>query len=174
MLQGFHKNFHGVKKMNTKQILLALAVATLLVGSVCAASVNDFKVDGSYNNAFSCDYYSVYLNGNGDSGVAIYKNVNDDAYGDFNDDVVDNIVHDDGREYLVVDDDMNITKNADESANFTDYDHAEHGVAEVVENGGDQYIVVFFAKDSSNTTDADLMAQLTAFNKDNGVTPVAF
>lgn len=153
---------------------MALAITTLLVGSACAAGVNDFKVDGSYNNAFSSDYYSVYLNGNGDAGVAIYKNVDDDAYDELNDDAVDNMVHDDGREYLVVDDDMQITKNADGSANFTDYDHAEHGVAEVVQSGGDQYVVVFFAENSSNTTDADLMAQLTAFNKDNGVTPVAF
>jgi hypothetical protein len=106
--------------------------------------------------------------------VVVQKNVDDDAYDELNDDAVDNMVHDDGREYLVVDDDMQITKNADGSANFTDYDHAEHGVAEVVQSGGDQYVVVFFAENSSNTTDADLMAQLTAFNKDNGVTPVAF
>lgn len=160
--------------MNLKGILLALIVTTLLMGSVCAASVNDFKVEGSYNNAFSSDYYSVYMNNNSDSGVAIYKNVNDDAYDDLNDDVVDNIVHDDGREYIVGDDDMIIAKNADGSANFADYDHAGHGVVETVEMGGEQYIVVFFAKDSSNTTDADLMAQLTDFNKDNGVAPVAF
>lgn len=160
--------------MDSKKILMALIVTTLLAGSVCAASVNDFKVDGSYsNNAFSSDYYSVYLNGNGDSGVAIYKNLDDDAYDDLNDDVVDNIVHDDAREYLVVDDDMQINKSADNTANFTDYDHAEHGVVEVVEMGGEQYVVVFFAKDSNNTN-ADLMAKLTAFNKDNGVTPVAF
>ena len=60
--------------MNIKQILMALAITTILVGSTCAAGVNDFKVDGSYNNAFSSDYYSVYLNGNGDAGVAIYLN----------------------------------------------------------------------------------------------------
>ena len=116
----------------------------------------------------------MYLNGNKDSGVAIYKNVNDDLYDNLNDDSVDYIVHDDGREYLVVDDDMQISKNADNTANFTDYDHAEHGVVEVVEIGGNQYVVVFFAKDSSNTTNADLMAKLTAFNKDNNVAPVAF
>ena len=160
--------------MDAKGILLAMIVTALLVGSVCAASVNDFKVDESYNAAFSSDYYSVYLNNNSDSGVVIYKNVNDDAYDDLNDDAVDDIVHDDGREYIVGDDDMQIAKNADGTANFTDYDHADHGVVEVVEMGGEQYIVVFFAKDSSNTTDADLMAQLTAFNKDNGVAPVAF
>ena len=161
--------------MDAKKILMALMVTALLMGSVCAASVNDYKVEGSYgNNAFSSDYYSVFLNGNGDSGVAIYKNLDDDAYDDLNDDVVDNIVHGDAREYLVVDDDMQITKNSDNTANFTDYDHAEHGVSEVVEMGGEQYVVVFFAKDSSNITNADLMAKLTSFNKDNGVTPVAF
>lgn len=160
--------------MDIKKILLALVITTLLAGSVCVASVNDFKVDGSYGNDFSSDQYSVYLNGNKDSGVAIYKNVNDDLYDNLNDDSVDYIVHDDGREYLVVDDDMQISKNADNTANFTDYDHAEHGVVEVVEIGGNQYVVVFFAKDSSNTTNADLMAKLTAFNKDNNVAPVAF
>jgi hypothetical protein len=161
-------------KMDAKKILFALVVTTLLAGSVCAASVNDFKVDSSYSNAFSSDYYSVYLNGDGDSGVAIYKNVNDDLYDDLNDDAVDNIVHDDANEYLVGDDDMQITKNADNTANFKDYDHVEHGVAEVVQSGGDQYVVVFFAKDSSSIDNADLMAKLTAFNKDNNVKAVAF
>lgn len=161
--------------MDIKKILFALAVFTLLIGSACAASVNDFKVDSSFSSdAFTSDYYTVHLNADGDSGVAIYKNVDDDVYDDLNDDVVDNIVHGDGREYLVVDDDMQITKNADGTANFTDFDHAEHGVVEVVENGGEQYIVTFFAKDSSSTTNADLMSMLNNFNKDNDVAPVAF
>lgn len=160
--------------MNAKKILLALAVVTLLMGSACAASVNDFKVDSSYSNAFTSDYYSVYMDGNGDSGVAIYKDVDDDAYDDLNDDAVDNIVHGDAQEYLFGDDDMKLVKNSDNMANFTDYDHSEVGVSEVVQSGGDQYVVVFFAKDSSNVTVADLMTKLTAFNKDNNVTPVAF
>lgn len=160
--------------MNAKKILLALAIVSLLMGSACAASVNDFKVDKSYSNAFSSDYYSVYLSDDGDSGVAIYKNVGDDAYDDLNDDSVDNMVHDDAREYLTGDDDMKLTKNSDDIANFTDYDHSEVGVSEVVKKGGDEYVVVFFAKDSSNVDAADLMAKLTAFNKDNDVSAVAF
>lgn len=161
--------------MNGKKILLALLVTTLLVGSVCAAGVNDFKVDSSFsNNAFKSDYYTVHMNGNGDCGMAIYKNVNDDMYDDLNDDAVDHIVHGDGREYIVGDDDMQITKNADNTANFTDLDHADHGVVEVVQSGSEQYIVVAWAKDASNISNADLMAKLTAFNKDNNVSPVAF
>ena len=41
--------------MDIKKILLALVITTLLAGSVCVASVNDFKVDGSYGNDFSSD-----------------------------------------------------------------------------------------------------------------------
>lgn len=161
--------------MNGRKILFALLVTSLLVGGVCAASVNNFKIDNSFSdNAFSSDYYSVHLNGNKDSGINIYKNVNDDSYDDLNDDAVDHLVHDDGHEYLVVDDDMQVTKNADNTANFTDHDHAQHGVVEVVQSGSDQYIVVVWAKDSSSINNADLMAKLTAFNKDNGVSPVAF
>jgi hypothetical protein len=160
--------------MHAKKILLALAIVTLLMGSACAASVNDFKVDKSYSNAFSSDYYSVYLSDDSNSGVAIYKNVDDDAYDDLNDDSVDNVVHDDAKEYLTGDDDMKLTKNSDDIANFTDYDHSEVGVSEVVKKGGDEYVVVFFAKDSSNVSAADLMAKLTDFNKDNDVSAVAF
>lgn len=156
--------------MGGKKIFFALLVSALLVGSVCAASVNDFKVDNSYSNSFSSDYYSVFTKGT-DTGIAIYKNVNDDAYDDLNDDAVDNIVHDDGQEYLTGDDDMQITKNTDNTANFTDRDHATHGVVELVQSGNEQFIVVFWAKDGNNT---DLMSQLNDFNKDNNVSAVAF
>ncbi len=161
--------------MDSKKIFFALIVSALLIGSVCAASVNDFKVDSSFSNkAFSSDYYSVYTNNKQDSGIAIYKNIDDDAYDNLNDDAVDHLVHDDGREYIVADDDMRIAKNPDNTANFTDLDDAEHGVVEVVQSGSEQYVVVVWAKDSSNINNADLMSKLTAFNKDNGVSAVAF
>ena len=35
--------------MNFKKIFFALIVTTLLIGSACAANVNDFRVDG-YNS----------------------------------------------------------------------------------------------------------------------------
>lgn len=69
---------------------------------------------------------------------------------------------------------MKVDKNSDNTANFTDYEHAEHGVVEVIDVDGTQYIVVFWAKDSSNVSNSDLMSQLNEFNKDNNVKPIAF
>ena len=80
--------------------------------------------------------------------------MDDDAYDD-NNDPYDGLIHDDGREYIEIDDDMIINKNPDNTANFTDKDHATHGVVELAESNGQQYIVVFFAKDGSNTQNND-------------------
>ncbi len=49
-----------------------------------------------------------------------------------NDDVLDHVIHHDGREYTYGDDDMALNKSADNIATFKDYDHATHGVSEVV------------------------------------------
>lgn len=146
-----------------------------MVGSVCAASVNDFKVDGTFSGIYNGEYYSVYANGNQDEGVCIYKNVNDDVYDDMeNDDVLDHVIHHDGREYTYGDDDMALNKSADNIATFKDYDHATHGVSEVVSQGGEQFVVVFWAKDTSSMDNAKLSSMLTDFNKNNNVSPVAF
>ena len=91
-----------------------------------------------------------------------------------NDDVLDHVIHHDGREYTYGDDDMAVNKNADNTANFTDYDHATHGVSEVVSQGNEQYIVTFWAKDTSSMDTAKLASMLTDFNKNNNVSPVAF
>jgi hypothetical protein len=161
--------------MDIKKILFALAVATLLVGSACAASVNDFKVDDTYKSVYSGEYYSVYANGNQESGILIFKNVDDDAYDDMeNDDILDNVIHHDGREYITADDDLKLDINSDNTANFTDYDHATHGISEVIESGGEQYIVCVWAKDSSNMDNAKLISTLNDFNKNNDVKAVAF
>jgi len=161
--------------MNLKGVLFLVLVSSLLIGSVCAASVNDFKVDSTYKGVYNGEYYSVYANGNQDVGVCIYKNVNDDVYDDVeNDDVLDNVIHHDGREYIYGDDDMALTKNADNIANFTDYNHATHGVSEVVSQGNEQYIVAIWAKNTSDMDTAKLMSMLTDFNKNNNVSPVAF
>ena len=161
--------------MNIKKIIFALLVTALLIGGACAASVNDFKVDQSYKNLYGSDYYSVYSSDNQDSGVLIFKNVNDDVYDDrVNDDVLDHVIHHDGREYTYGDDDMKLVKNSDNTASFNDYDHATHGVSEVVKVNGEVYIVVVWAKDSSNIQNNDLMNKLTQFNNDNGVQAVAF
>lgn len=160
--------------MDVKKILFAMIVCALFVG-VCAAGVNDFKVDSSYSNVYSGTYYSAYANANQDTGMAIYQNVNDDVYDDMeNDDVLDHIIHHDGREYIMADDDLQITVNADHIANFTDYDHATHGVSEVINANGQQYIVVVWAKDNGGIDNAKAMSTLKDFNKNNGVEAVAF
>ena len=177
--------------MNTKKILMALIVTALMMGSVCAASVNDFKVDG-YNNIGSSDNNSAFLNDQQNSGVVIYKNIDennegghyewdndgyfeweddDDGYDDLDDDAYIEFGND---HYDLDDDDTQVIHNADNTANYTDYDDAEHGIVEVVQSGNDQYTVVFWAKDASSINNSDLMAKLTDFNKDNGVAPVAF
>ena len=158
-----------------KKIFFALAVFALLIGGVCAASVNDFKVDDTFKEIYNGEYYSVYANDGQDSGISIYKNVNDDVYDDLeNDDILENVIHHDGRDYIVSGDDIKLDVGSDHIANFTDYDHAVHGVSEVVNVTGDQYIVVAWAKDSSNIDSAKLLSTLKDFNKNNKVEAIAF
>ena len=161
--------------MNFKGVLFLLLVSSLLIGSACAASVNDFKVDNTYKSIHSGEYYSVYTNGNQDAGVCIYKNVNDDIYEHReNDDVLDHVIHHDGREYIHPDDDLKLDVGSDHIANFTDMDHSTHGVSEVVKSGGEEFIVVVWAKDSSNMDSTKLLSTLNDFNKDNNVNAIAF
>ena len=161
--------------MDMKKIFFTLAVFALLMGGVCAASVNDFKVDSTYQGIYNGEYYAVYTNGNQDSGISIYKNVDDDVYDDIeNDDILDNVIHHNGREYLVSDDDLKVDVGSDNIANFTDYEHATHGVSEVVDINGEQYIIVAWAKDSSSMDSAKLLSTLNDFNKNNDVKAIAF
>lgn len=161
--------------MNLKGVLFLLLVSSLLIGSACAAGVNDFKVDNNYKSIYGGQYYSVYTNGNQDTGICIYKNVNDDIYEHReNDDVLDHVIHHDGREYTYGDDDMAISKNADNTLNFTDYDHATHGVSEVVGQGNEQYIITIWTKNTSSMDNNQLMSLLNDFNKNNNLSPVAF
>ena len=81
---------------------------------------------------------------------------------------------DEGKEYIQADDDMKNDKNSDNTANFTDSDYATHGVVEVVESDGQQYIVVAWAKDTSDVQNFKLAQQLTQFNKDNKVKAISF
>ena len=69
---------------------------------------------------------------------------------------------------------MKIDKNSDNTANFTYYEHATHGVSEVIKVDGEQFIVVSWAKDSSNIDNAKLISILNDFNKNNKVESVAF
>ena len=80
--------------MNLKGILLLILVSSLLIGTACAAGVNDFKIDDTYKSVYEGEYYSVHANDKQDVGICIYKNVDDDAYDDKeNDDVLDNVIH---------------------------------------------------------------------------------
>ena len=161
--------------MDLNKIFFALLVSALLIGGACAATVNDFDVDKTYKSVYNSEYYSVFSNDNKDSGILIFKNVNDDVYDNrVNDDILDNIIHHDGREYITPDDDMKIDKNSDNTANFTDSEHATHGVSEVIKVDGEQFIVVSWAKDSSNIDNAKLISILNDFNKNNKVEAVAF
>ena len=70
--------------------------------------------------------------------------------------------------------DLKLDVGSDHIANFTDMDHATHGVSEVVDVNGDQYIIVAWAKDSSSMDAAKVLSALKDFNKDNYVEPIAF
>lgn len=161
--------------MDLKKIFFALVVFSLLIGGICAASVNDFKIDNTYKAAYNGEYYSVYANGNQDCGISIYRNVDDDAYDDIdNDDILDHVIHHDGREYILPDDDLKLDVGSDHIAKFTDYDHATHGASEVINVNGEKYIVVAWAKDSSNMDSSKLVSVLNDFNKNNNVEAIAF
>ena len=92
-----------------------------------------------------------------------------------NSDIGNDLVHDNGKDYLI-DDEGNITvaKNPDKTVNFTDKDYAEHGIAELVICDGEQFVVVFWAKDISGINDSDLISELNQFNSDNNVKAIAF
>ena len=159
--------------MQFRNIAILLFTSLLLFGAVSAQkNVTDFQIDNSYSHAFDGKYYSVYLNEKHDAGTNVYKYVGD--VDDDDNDAYDDLVHDEGKDYLTSDDDFKIDKNSDNTANFTDYDHAEHGVVEVVNVDGEDFVIVFWAKDTSNVTNSNLISQLNEFNKDNNVKAIAF
>lgn len=159
--------------MDIRNIIFLLVVSLLLFGTACAQkNVNDFKIDESYSGLYNGSFHSLYVNQNRGSGIVIFKNVVGDV--DEDDDVHDNLIHGAGRDYLTPDDDMKIDKNPDNTFNFKDYDHVEHGVGEVIEYDGDSYTIVFWAKDSSHIINNDLISQLNKFNKDNAVKVIGF
>ena len=154
-----------------KKFLLVLIISTLLIGSAYAANLGDFKVDDKlYNSTFNNTDCKVYFDNAKASGVGIFKYL--DTVDDENDDAIDGIIMNDGNDYLVADDDYQINKNSDNTANFTDSDHGTYGVVEVVEFDNEKFVIVFWTKNSADT--GKLMTQLTEFNKNNNLTPVAF
>lgn len=164
--------------MEFKNVMLILFISLILLAPVCAQkNVSDFEVDKSYKHIYDDkDYYSLYINDKQDAGVIVFKNVDDDAYDDDNDDddAYDHLIHDDAKEYTTPDDDFKIDKNSDNTTNFTDVDHTEKGVVEVIKCDGQEYVVVFWAKDDSNVTMDDLTSLLHEFNKDNKVEAISF
>ena len=159
--------------MDFRNILFLLVISLLLFGTAAAQkNVNDFQIDESYNHAYNGTCSSLYLNEKQDAGIIVFKNAAGDV--DDDNDAYDGLIHDDGREYITADDDMKIDRNSDNTVNFTDYDHSQHGVAEVITVDGDEYIVVFWAKDTADANNSDLASQLNDFNKDNNVKPISF
>ena len=133
--------------------------------------MHDFEIDKDYKNVENQTHYSLYLNDKQDSGITVYDSLGESdtdssTYGD--------LIHDDGQEYLQMDDDFEIEKKADNIVEFKDIDHAQHGVVEVVNDDGNQYVVVFWAKDTSDVKNSDLNPLLKEFNKDNDVEAIAF
>lgn len=158
-----------------KKILFALVVSTLLIGCAFATGIDDFKIDESVKEIYNSSKLIVYADEHSDGGIAIFKTLDkaeDDNTDD--DDAIDNLVHDDGDEYLTGDDDVSIQINSDKTANFTDKDHSTKGISEVIDHNGEKHVVVFWAKEQSDMDMAKLLSIMDKFNKDNNVAPIAF
>ena len=76
-------------------------------------------------------------------------------------------------EYLTGDDDVKVDEHSDNTVTFKDYDHAQHGISEVIKGDGEKFIVVFWAKDGSDIDNSKLLKQLKDFNKDNDVNTIS-
>lgn len=164
--------------IDIKKVFFLMLVSSLLIGSAYATSdVTSFNINNAYNHAYNDSYHTLYLNDNHDAGVTVYKNVDDDQYDtdEDDDDQYDNLIEDDGREYLHSDDDYILKKHNDKTASFKDYDNNEHGIVELIKNNdGQEYIVVFWAKNNNDMKNKDLKLQLEQFNKDNNVNIITF
>jgi hypothetical protein len=160
--------------MDLKQILFLIFITAILTGAAYGSGAGDFSVDKTYHPTNDGKYYSLYLNDNEDSGITIYRNVDDDACEDApNDGGHGDLIHDDGENYIKADDDLQIVKTAGNIIEFEDIDHSEHGVSEVIKKDGSEYIVVIWAKNSSGIESPDLSAILKDFNSKNKVEAAA-
>ena len=159
--------------MNIKGFLFIIVVFSLLVGSVCATSVSGFKVDNSYINLCNEEYFSYYSNNDYTSGICIFKNENDDVYDNIQDtNVLNNVVHNDGKKYITPDNNLFLSKNPGHTANFNDTEQGTSGTIEVVNVDGNEYIIVVW---STNTTNVDTAKELSDFNKENNdLKPIPF
>lgn len=162
--------------MNFKKILIVLIVSSLLIGTVCATSITDFKIDEKMTKeVLKTDELVVYADEHNDAGIAIFKTIDKMGDNDTNDDDrIDNLIHDDGDEYITSDDDIKLTTNPDHTANFTDADHGTMGLSEVINHNGEKHVVVFWAQNQSDMNMTQLKTTMDKFNKDNNITPEAF
>lgn len=157
-----------------KKIFFVLIISLFLVGCVAAAELIDFKIDDSlYTSNYTESDMIVYFDDTNSSGLCIFKYYENETE-ETNDDSVDNVVKDEGNDYLVADEDFKLDKNSDNTANFTDNDENNMGVVEVVEVDNEKFVIVFWASNGNNADYADLLAQLNDFNKENNLAPVAF
>ena len=160
--------------MNYKKIFI-IGIIALMVLSTCyaAKSVTDFKIDNSYYKVDSGKYFALYLTNNQESGIAIYKYVNDKDIVDEND-KYDHMVNDYGKQYINPNEQIDITKNKDNTTVFKDHGNQEHGVLELVKIGDEQFVIVAFTKEQSKTEQSTLVTLLNNFNKANNLTPIAY
>lgn len=159
--------------MDVKKILVLLIVSVILAGCVSAA-VTDFKIDSAFTEVYSNDDYAIYADANNTTGISVYKALDTDAEDDSEPELFDEMLHEDGAEYLMSDEDMIIKVNADNTANFTDNDNGITGISESVDQNGEKYIIVVWAEASTSTDLGSLMSIMDQFNKDNNVTPSVF
>jgi len=161
--------------MNFKKILIALILSSLLIGCVGAVSIQEFKIDAPVKEIFGSDDYVIYANSHGDAGIGIYKSIDKHEDNKTVDEAsLDNLIYDDGDEYITQDKDMKLSVNHDHSANFTDKLHGTHGISEVINEEGQKHVVVFWAKSSGETNMTKLNTAKDKFNEINNVTPIAF
>ena len=154
--------------MNFKKILIALILSSLLIGCVGAASIQEYKIDAPVKEIFGSDDYVIYANSHGDGGIGIYKCIDkQEDNKTVDEDSLDNLIYDDGDEYITQDKDMKISVNPDHL-------HKTHGISEVINDSGEKHVVVFWAKSSGETNMTQLKTVQDKFNEINNVTPIAF
>ena len=119
------------------------------------------------------EYFSYYSNNDYTSGICIFKNKNDDVYDNIQDtNVLNNVVHNDGKKYITPDNNLFLSKNPGHTANFNDTEQGTSGTIEVVNVDGNEYIIVVW---STNTTNVDTAKELSDFNKENNdLKPIPF
>lgn len=158
-----------------RKLFLILIISALLFSCVYAVDeLSNFKVDDKlYDSNFNGSDCIIYFDDTNSSGMGIFKYLDNDCEDD-DDDAIDNILIDDGDDYLEADEDYKLTKNPDNTANFTDLDNNNRGIVELVDVNNEKFVIVFWAKNDSSIDNEELISQLNDFNKNNDVSPISF